>query len=69
MPEMPGVELARRLRAVEPALKVLFVSGYTNDMIDRHGVFERGAALLQKPYAVADLLGAVRDVLGGRPQA
>jgi FixJ family two-component response regulator len=60
---MKGPELARRVHAVRPGLKVLFVSGYTNSAIEDHGVLEPGVAFLQKPFGSDTLLHKVREVL------
>ena len=50
MPKMKGTEVANRLRSIYPEMKVLYVSGYTADMIDQHGVLEAGIQFLQKPF-------------------
>lgn len=63
LPGMNGRELARRLSADRPALKVLFVSGYSDDAIPRHGVLEPGLVFLQKPYTCAALTRKVREVI------
>jgi CheY-like chemotaxis protein len=63
MPEMGGVELARHLTALRPRLKVLFVSGYTDDAIIRHGVLGQQVSFLQKPFTTEGLLRIVREVL------
>ncbi len=63
MPQMGGGELAQRLTAERPGLRVLYISGYADDAIVRHGVLERGAALLQKPFTLADFARKVREVL------
>ena len=63
MPQMSGPELARRLRHVRPQLKILFMSGYTDDMVLRHGVEESAVAFLQKPITPQTLATKVRQVL------
>lgn len=63
MPGMDGHELSRRLTASCPSLKVLYMSGYTDDVIVHKGVLNRGTTLLQKPFGRAGLLGKVRQVL------
>jgi len=63
MPGMSGRELADRMQALLPGIKVLFLSGYTDDAIVRHGVLEPGVAFLQKPFAADALARKVREVL------
>ena len=63
MPRMNGGELAERLCHLRPDLRVLFVSGYPDDAIVRHGVRESGAPFLQKPFTYQCLLEKVREVL------
>ncbi len=63
MPQMSGRELAERLRAMRPDLPVLYISGYTGDVIARHGILESDAAFLQKPFTLAELGRKVRAVL------
>ena len=66
MPNMSGHELAMRLTARRPGLRVLYLSGYTDDAIAHHGVIELDAAFLQKPFTRAALATKIRDVLAGR---
>ena len=67
MPKMKGPEVADRLRSMYPEMKVLYVSGYTADMIDQHGVLESGTHFIQKPFAPVDLLNRVRELLDSHP--
>ena len=63
MPGMSGRELAEALRVRDPGLKVLFQSGYTDDMVVRHGVLRSEVAFLQKPFTVDSLAKKIRDRL------
>ncbi|HSR53689.1 MAG TPA: response regulator, partial [Acidobacteriota bacterium] len=63
MPGMNGKELARRLSSSMPGLKVIFMSGYTEDAIDRHGVLEPGTHFLQKPFKPPALVSLIREIL------
>jgi PAS domain S-box-containing protein len=65
MPEMGGRELAQRLTALQPGLKVLYLSGYTDDAIVHRGVLETGIAFLQKPFTADVLARKIREVLDG----
>jgi len=65
MPVMGGPALVQRLRIERPHVKVLFVSGYTDDAIVRQGVLEPGVEFLQKPFALAALARRIREILGG----
>ncbi len=69
MPHMSGHELAMRLRARRPALRVLYLSGYTDDAIAHHGIVEVDASFLQKPFTRAALATKVREVLAPRSEA
>jgi two-component system, cell cycle sensor histidine kinase and response regulator CckA len=64
MPHMGGRELAERLKPLRPEARVLFVSGYTDDAVLRHGVFQDEVHFLQKPFSPQDLESKVREVLG-----
>ena len=68
MPHMSGHELAMRLRARRPALRVLYLSGYTDDAIAHHGIVEVDASFLQKPFTRAALATKVREVLAPRSE-
>ncbi len=71
MPGISGRVLWDRLRGLRPNSRVLFMSGYTDDAIARHGVLEPGIAFLQKPFTPLSLAQKVREVLdaGQRPSA
>jgi DNA-binding response OmpR family regulator len=65
MPSLSGRELADRLKERWPGIKVLFMSGYTDDTIVHHGVLEKDAEFIQKPFSPGQLAIKVREVLGG----
>jgi len=63
MPEMNGRLVSELVRSFRPDLPVLFVSGYTDDAILRHGILDQGVPFLQKPFTPAQLRQKVREVL------
>jgi CheY-like chemotaxis protein len=63
MPGLGGKKLAERLTALRPGIKVLFMSGYTDDSVLRHGVREKEVVLLQKPFTPVVLARTVRERL------
>ena len=65
MPEMNGKELARKMRDLYPHIEVLFMSGYTANVIARHGVLDDGVNFIQKPFSYKELTGKVHAVLHG----
>ena len=65
MPQMSGPELAKNLVMTRPETRVLFMSGYTDDSIVRHGVLATGVAFIQKPLTPALLMRKIREVLDG----
>lgn len=63
MPRLSGAQLASRFSSSRPEMKVLYVSGYTDDTIVHHGVLEPGLAFLQKPFSPKTLARKVAEVL------
>jgi CheY-like chemotaxis protein len=63
MPGMSGRDLAREFCRIRPRARVLYMSGYTDDVIAAHGLLEPGLSLLQKPFTAATLLEGVRATL------
>jgi len=68
MPGMSGHELAKRVAASRPGIKILFLSGYTEDAIIHEGVLDPGTAFLQKPFTLQALARKVREVLHGEQE-
>ena len=64
--QMSGRELAQRLSQIKPNIRVLFMSGYSEEAIVQHGVLESGNAFLQKPFTAESLSAKVREVLDAR---
>jgi PAS domain S-box-containing protein len=63
MPVLSGAELSRRARAARPGLRVILMSGYSNEVVSHHADIDAGSALLQKPFTRSSLLGVVRATL------
>ena len=63
MPQLGGVELVQRLRTVRPQLKVLYMSGYNDSTLMRHGIEESESNYLPKPFTPDVLTRKVRDLL------
>jgi CheY-like chemotaxis protein len=63
MPGMSGRNLVDRLREIHPEMKVLYMSGYTDNAILHHGVLEKGTNFIQKPFTLENLARKVREVL------
>ncbi len=66
MPGMDGRALADRITRICTGIKVVYMSGYTDDFIVHLGVLDSGVTLIQKPFTREDLLGKVREILGTR---
>ena len=72
MPLVNGRELALRMAAVAPGMRVIYMSGYADDVIAYHGVLEDGTTVIQKPFSPVELLLTVREILDagkGQPPA
>jgi CheY-like chemotaxis protein len=67
MPGMSGRQLADRVRAKRPDIKVLYTTGYTPNAIVHNGVLDPGASLLTKPFSIEDLAAKVRKLLDEEP--
>jgi two-component system, cell cycle sensor histidine kinase and response regulator CckA len=63
MPSMSGPDLASRIQTLRPGVKVLYMSGYTDETVFRHGDLEQGRLFLQKPLTPAALARKLREAL------
>ena len=66
MPRMSGRQLADRLLVERPEIKVLYMSGHTNDAVVRHGLSNSTIAFIQKPITPEPLMRKIREVLNGQ---
>ncbi len=63
MPQLSGRELSERLKKIRPDLKVLFMSGYTDDAVLHQGLIDESSNFIQKPFSPDDFVRKVRRVL------
>ena len=63
MPGISGRELAERAKLIRPKIKVLYMSGYTDQAVVHHGILETDAVLLQKPFTMTTLSTKLREIL------
>jgi PAS domain S-box-containing protein len=66
MPGLNGRELAERLALLRPDMRILYMSGHTDDAVFRHGLLDRSVAFLQKPFSLESLARKVRDTLSNQ---
>ncbi|MCX5772525.1 MAG: response regulator, partial [Candidatus Hydrogenedentes bacterium] len=65
MPEMSGKQVYEQVAALHPGIKVIYMSGYTADVIAHRGILDDGVHLLQKPFTLQNLAQKVNEVLAG----
>jgi len=63
MPGIGGKKLAKKIKKDRPQIKLLFISGYTDEIISQQGVLEEGTYFLQKPFLPQKLLSQIRLIL------
>jgi DNA-binding NtrC family response regulator len=63
MPEMSGKDLSAQIKVLSPEIKILFMSGYTSDIIAHRGILEKDIHFIQKPFSIKDLSARVREAL------
>ncbi|MBK7947469.1 MAG: PAS domain S-box protein [Deltaproteobacteria bacterium] len=68
LPRMAGPEIARRAQQLRPGIRVLYMSGFTDETLTQHGLSNSGPELLEKPFSSAALLGRVRQILDEPPR-
>jgi CheY-like chemotaxis protein len=66
MPQISGRQLADTVKTLRPDIRVLYISGYTDDVISHHGVFGPDTAFLQKPFSPSAFITKVRELLTRR---
>jgi FixJ family two-component response regulator len=66
MPKISGIELDAKLHKKDPDLKVLFMSGYTDDILSRHGISDYKERLLEKPFSEETLISKIGEMLNSR---
>jgi two-component system cell cycle sensor histidine kinase/response regulator CckA len=66
LPGMNGRELAEQFRTLRPRIKVIYTSGYTQDIIASRGVLDRDVTYVHKPYSAEDIAGRVREAIDKR---
>jgi DNA-binding response OmpR family regulator len=69
LPKTPGPEIAKRALELRPAIRVLFMSGFTDDTLIRQGLAPGRPAILEKPFSPATVLARVRRVLDSDPES
>ena len=62
---MNGVEVARKARNLQPSIKLLYTSGYTENSVIHRGIVDHGVTLLNKPYNADELLQKIQELLDG----
>jgi PAS domain S-box-containing protein len=68
LPDVSGPQVAQRLAADHPSMKVLYMSGYTDDYLTQRGVAGSDTMLLEKPFTIESLLSKIRETLDGNPE-
>ena len=63
MPGMSGKDLSEKILKIIPKIKIIFMSGYTDDAIVKHGVLEEGINFIQKPFTPHQLIKIIKEVL------
>jgi DNA-binding NtrC family response regulator len=69
MPGMNGRELAERIQSIRPEIRVIYMSGYTDNAISHHGVLEPGINFIEKPFTPIGLMRKIREVLDSCPNS